>query len=109
MYYKVFKALDKPSSLFGLRGSYLYYCVGGIVVAAVVALVIASLGIKIVSWLIFFALSAGAYFLTLQLQAKYSEKERTKWFCSHRLPSCIRVAPRRMSTYVTVKFVEKTK
>ena len=107
MYYKVFKALDKPSSLFGLRGSYLYYCVGGIVVAAVVALIIASLGVKVISWLIFFVLAAGAYFLTLQLQAKYSEKERTKWFCSHKLPSCVRVAPRRLSSYVAVKFTNK--
>lgn len=106
MYYKVFKALDKPSSLFGLRGSYLYYCVGGIAVAAVIALLIGMV-VKIIGWIIFFALAAAAYFLTLQLQAKFSEKERTKWFCSHRLPSCIRIAPKRLSSYITVKFVQK--
>ncbi len=109
MYYKVFKALDKPSSLFGLRGSYLYFCVGGIFVAAVVALIIASAGIKIFAWIIFFVLAAAAYFVTLQVQAKLSEKERTKWFCSHRLPSCVRIPPRRLSSYATVKFIRKTK
>lgn len=109
MYYKVFKALDKPSSLFGLRGSYLYYCIGGIVLAAIVALLIASAGIKILSWLIFFVLAAVAYFVTLQIQAKLSEKERTKWFCSHRLPTCVRIPPRRLSSYIAVKFVHKNK
>lgn len=107
MRYKVYKSLDKPSSLFGLRGSYLRYAIIGIVVAAMVCFIVAGVTNGLVGILLFIVLVAVVYFLVLRIQSKFSERERTKWFCAHELPDYIIVPPKRLSNYVTARFSER--
>ena len=107
MRYTVYKSLDKPSSLFGLRGSYLRYAIIGIVIAAMVAFIIGSATNGLVGMLLFIILVAVVYFLVLRIQARFSERERTKWFCAHVLPDYIIVPPKRLSSYVTARFSER--
>lgn len=107
MKYIVYKALDKPSSLFGLKGSYLYYAIVGVVVAAIIAAIIGKATNGLVGMILFIAFIAVVYVIVLRIQAKFSERERTKWFCSHKLPQYIVLHPKSVRKYVSATFREK--
>ena len=104
MRYVVFKSLDKSSSLFGIQGSYLYWVLGALGVDLVLSLIAGGLTHSFVGYVVFLALGAVIYFATLMIQTKYSERERTKWLCSHRLPRYVLVAPRPMRMYNILEF-----
>lgn len=108
MRYTVYKSLDKPSSLFGLKGSYFFYAAGGALVGAVLALTIGAITNGLIGMLLFIVLLVIDYAVIMGIQTKYSERERTKWFCSHKLPSFITVPPRRLSSHMKVNFKEET-
>lgn len=107
MKYIVYKSLDKSSSLLGLKGSYLYYTIGGLVVAAMIGVIVSRPTNGLVGMIVFIVLMVLVYLAVLRIQAKFSERERTKWFCSHRLPSFIFLPPKRMSSYAIARFSEK--
>lgn len=107
MIYDVYKSLDKASSLFGLKGSYIQYAALAVGACAVVGFLVAQVLNGLIGVLVFIALAAVSYFTVLGIQAKYSERERTKWFCSHRLPNFIVVPPKRMYKMVKLHFSVK--
>lgn len=107
MRYTVYKSLDKPSSLFGLRGTYLRYAIIGIIVAAMISFIVGGITNGLVGMILFIILIAVVYIIVLRIQAKFSERERTKWFCAHVLPDYIIVPPKRLSAYARVRFREK--
>lgn len=106
MRYVVFKSLDKSSSLFGIQGSYLYWVLAALGVDLAISFVIGSLTNSFVGFILFVGLGAVIYFATLMVQTKLSERERTKWLCSHRLPDFIHVQPRMMRNYNMVEFAD---
>lgn len=106
MRYVVFKSLDKSSSLFGIQGSYLYWVLAALGVDLAISFVIGSLTNSFVGFVLFVGLGAVIYFATLMVQTKLSERERTKWLCSHRLPDFIHVQPRMMRNYNMVEFAD---
>lgn len=107
MRYTVYKSLDKPSSLFGLKGSYFFYAAGGAVAGAMLALIVGAITNGLIGMLLFIALLAVDYAVIMGIQTKYSERERTKWFCSHKLPDFISVPPKRLSSHMKVNFREE--
>lgn len=107
MKYIVYKSLDKPSSLFGIKGSYLYYTIGGLAVDAVVAFVLGQVTNGLVGMIVFIVLMVVTYVAVLRIQSRFSERERTRWFCSHRLPQYIHVPPVRMSSYARATFRDR--
>lgn len=107
MRYVVFKSLDKSSSLFGIQGSYLYWALAALGVDLALSFIAGSLTNSFVGFVMFVALGAVVYFATLMVQTKLSERERTKWLCSHRLPDFVHVPPRMMRGYNTVEFSDR--
>lgn len=93
MVIEVFKALDKPSSLFSIKGSYIKVFIALIGISLILALVVGSFTSSLVGTLVFIVLVVFSYFGVLQFQARFSEKERDKWLSSRELPSFIRMKP----------------
>lgn len=104
MRYVVFKSLDKSSSLFGIQGTYLYWVLGALGVDLALSFIVGSATNSFVGFIMFVAIGAGIYFATLMVQTRLSERERTKWICSHRLPRFVYVPPRMMRRYNIVEF-----
>lgn len=104
MIYDTYNSLDKVSSLFGIKGSYIQYAAIAVGASAAVGFLVAQVTNGLIGVLVFIALAAVSYFTVLGIQAKFSERERTKWFCSHRLPNFIVVPPKRFRKYVKLHF-----
>ena len=103
----IYKSLDKSSSLFGIKGSYLYYAIVGAGADVLLSLVVGSLTNGLVGMIVFILLLVAVYVAVLRVQAKFSERERARWFCSHRLPDYIKVPPKRLSSCVMATFESK--
>lgn len=94
MIYPVFKSLDNPSSFVGLKGSYIRYAATGIGVALFIAFVIGGATNGLIGVIVFVALGALDYMGVMAFQAKFSERERQKWFSSRKLPDVLNIEPR---------------
>lgn len=97
----VYKALDRPSSFLGLKGSYLTYTaiLGG--VGIVVGIFVGTLTIGLVGLVVALLLFAAAYACVMAFQARYSEKQKDHLIASYRLPDFIVMPPHRLSKFVT--------
>lgn len=86
----VYKSLDKTSSLFGIRGSYLYVMIGGVLIAVVVGFgIIGSVLGSVFGTVATLIIGAVAYFIVMMLQSKYSERQLTKRIQSSQLPDYV--------------------
>lgn len=108
---KIYKSLDKPSSIFGIKGSYLTWVMAGAGVAFVVAMLVGNITNGLVGTLLFLALMVGVYLWVISFQSKYSERTRDKLFTSRVLPDVILLQPRplRKQRAYTLKSAEKEK
>lgn len=93
MLYPVFKSLDNPSSMFGLKGSYVRYAAVGAGIALALALVIGSATNGLVGIIAFVAIVMLVYMGVMAFQARYTERERKKWFASRKLPDVLVFEP----------------
>ena len=115
MRYVVYKALDNPPSFVGLKGSYIKYAGIGMGGAGVIGMMIGSITNGLVGVIAFVALAAGVYLSVLAFQAKFSERERTKWLTSRKLQDVIVFEPVSFNTLaarrrsVAEKIVKKKK
>lgn len=107
MRYTIYKSLDKPSSLFGLKGTYLTICIAGAGVGLFPAVLVGSITNGLIGTILFIGCAAGSYFGTLRFQSKFSERERAKWLSSRNLPDYIAVPPRKLSSYTKIEFKKK--
>lgn len=103
MRYQVYKSLDKPSSMLGIKGSYITFFLVGVVVAAFAGITVGSAVNSMLGFLLFALIGVLAYAGTLAFQGKFSEKERYKWFNSRRQPDYIHIQPRPFSSYIENK------
>lgn len=91
---KMYKSLDKTSSLFGIRGSYLYIMMAGIVVAVVLGFgIVGGMFGSIIGTLATLAFGAVAYFIVMMLQARFSERSLQKKISSFSFPDYIILKP----------------
>lgn len=97
MIYRVYKSLDNPASMFGIKGSYIYYVGGGAVIGAVIGFIVGTLTVGFVGFLVFLMGLVLSYLGTMVFQARFSERERKKWLSRRSLPDVIAVPPRRFS------------
>lgn len=109
MQYGVYKALDRTNSLFGIKGSYQRYAIAGLLVCVVLGLVAGSLTNGVIGMIVAVGGIAGMYFALLSIQSRFSERERVRWFCSHRLPAYIVVPPRLLRRYCRVRAARRKK
>ena len=94
---KIYKSLDKPSSLFGIRGSYITWVIAGAGVALVLALLVNTITNGLIAILVFLALMVGVYLWVISFQSEYSERTRDKLFTARDLPDIILLQPRPLS------------
>ena len=90
---RVYRSLDNPSSLLGIKGIFL---VGLLVCLAVVgffSLLIGAASSSIVGRLFFIVGLVGSYLAVIVIQGNFTEKELRRWFSSKRLPQFIQVRP----------------
>lgn len=106
---KIYKSLDKPSSLFGIKGSYITWVIIGAGVSLILALLVNSMTNGLIAILFFIALMVGVYLWVISFQSKYSERTREKLFSSRELPDIILIQPRpfRKQRGITLKTAEK--
>ncbi len=107
MRYAVYKSLDKKNSLFGIRGSYQKYALYGLGVSIFAGLLVGTSINTLLGTVLAIVLGVATYAGVLAVQSRYSEKERTKWFCSKRLPGYVVVPPKRLSGYVKFRISER--
>jgi len=107
MQYAIYKSLDKKNSLFGIRGSYQKYALYGLGVSIFVGLLVGTSVNSLIGTILAILLGVATYAGVLAVQSRYSEKERTKWFCSKKLPGYIFVPPRRFSKYIKYYITER--
>lgn len=107
MRYAVYKSLDKKNSLFGIRGSYQKYALYGIGISVLAGLIVGTSVNSMLGTILAIVLGAATYAGVLAVQSRYSEKERTKWFCSKKLPGYVLMQPKRLSRYVKFRISER--
>lgn len=107
MRYAVYKSLDKKNSLFGIIGSYQKYALYGLGASVFVGLLVGTSVNSLLGTVLGIVLAVVTYAAVLAVQSRYSEKERTKWFCSKKLPGYVLIAPRRLSRYVKFRISER--
>lgn len=93
MHYTIYKALDNPPSFVGLKGSYIKYTGFGMAGAGAVGMIVGTFTNGLIGVIVFVACAAGVYLGVLAFQAKFTERERTKWLSSKKLKDVIIVAP----------------
>lgn len=104
----IYKSLDKPSSMFGLKGRYAFFAGVGAVATLVLAFLIGSASNGLVGILSFVAMAAAVYLGVLRVQAQYSERQLTKMLSGRGLADWVRVHPERMSRYIGLEKKDKT-
>lgn len=97
MVYRVYKSLDNPASMFGIKGSYIYYVGAGALAGALIGFVVGLFTNGFFGFLTFVLGLAASYFVTLLFQAKFSERERKRWLSSRATPDVVVVPPCRFS------------
>ena len=97
MIYRVYKSLDNPASMFGIKGSYIYYVGAGAIVGAVIGVAVGMFTNGFVGFIVFVLGLVFSYLGTMVFQARFSERERKRWLSSRATPDVITVPPRRFS------------
>ncbi len=99
MIVQVWKSLDKPSSIFGLRGSYGKYVLIACLVLVVVAIIIGTLTAGLWGFLFLVVSGGSTYGIAMIVQSKYSDKLLSRLIEASNLPDGIRVPPKMMRNY----------
>lgn len=99
---KIYKSLDKPSSLFGLKGSYLTWALIGLGGALCLAFMVTAITSGLIGIIIFVFAGIAVYLYVIGYQSRYTERERDKKLSARSLPDVIVVPPipfSRLSNY----------
>ena len=91
---RVYRSLDRPATVFGIRGRFLWVAVLGGALALIVGLVVGAVSSMIVGFGAGLIAALAAYFLTLSLQSKVDEKDLFKMIVKRSYPSLYRVRPK---------------
>lgn len=106
---RVYKSLDKSSTLFGIRDVNIKFVAGGGLLSGVLGFGIIgpAVGSTIIGSIVTLSLAALSYLGVMAVQARFSDKELQMWRCARRTPDCIAVPPRRLEKYNSVDFRRK--
>ena len=93
MIYRVYKSLDNPASMFGIKGSYIYYVGGGAIIGVVIGTTVGMFTNGFVGFIVFLLGLAISYFGTMVFQTRFTERERKRWLSSRSIPDIVIVRP----------------
>lgn len=106
---KIYKSLDKSSSLFGVKGSYITWALVGAVVAIIVGALIGSFTSSLVGFLSALVVAVVVYLYIINFQSRFTERERNKWLSSRGLPDVIIMRATPIKNYFGHKLTFKKK
>ena len=91
---RVYRSLDHPATVFGIRGRLMWvFAVGG-ALALIVGLVVGGATSMILGFGAGILAGVGAYLMTLSLQSRIDEKDLFKMIIKRSYPSLYRVRPK---------------
>jgi len=93
---KVYRSLDRPATVFGIRGRFLYVMILGGALALIVGLAVGRAGSMILGVGAGLLAALAAYLLTLSLQSRIDEKDIFKVIIKRSYPSLYRIRPKHM-------------
>jgi len=93
---KVYRSLDRPATVFGIRGRFLYVMILGGALALIVGLAVGWAGSMILGVGAGLLAALAAYLLTLSLQSRIDEKDIFKVIIKRSYPSLYRIRPKHM-------------
>ena len=91
---KVYRSLDRPATVFGIRGRFMWVFALGGGIALVAGLAVGGATSMLPGFGAGLAFALAAYFLTLSLQSKTDEKDIWKMVVKRSYPSLYRVRPK---------------
>jgi len=96
---KVYRSLDQATTVFGIRGRFLWGMVLGGSLALIIGMVTARVTSLIVGIGAGLALALGAYFTVLVLQSRIDEKDLAKILLRRGFPTLYRVYPKHLRNF----------
>ena len=91
---RVYRSLDRPAAVFGIRGRFLYVALLGGALALIIGLVVGGAGSMILGVGSGLTAALAAYLFTLSLQSKIDEKDLFKAIVRRSYPVLYRVRPK---------------
>ena len=90
---KVYRSLDNPSSLLGMKGAYLLWFAGLLGASLFLSAMVGALTSSILGTMLFLILALASYFTVLYVQSIYSVKDLQKLFASLRIHRWVLIHP----------------
>ena len=90
---KVYRVLDRPFSLFGLQGRYVFLFLAALGAGAVLSFISAAIVGTMAASILFIAIAVLVYFAATMLQTFWSERDILKFVSSRRVRNFIEVKP----------------
>ena len=91
---RVYRSLDRPATVFGIRGRFLWVMALGGALALIVGMVVGSVTSMIVGFGAGLLAVTGAYFVTVSLQSRIDERDIWKMVVRQGFPALYRMKPK---------------
>ena len=91
---RVYRSLDRPATVFGIRGRFLWVMALGGALALVIGMVVGSVTSMIVGFGAGLLAVTGAYFVTVSLQSRIDERDIWKMVVRQGFPALYRMKPK---------------
>lgn len=95
---RVYRSLDRPASIFGIKGRFMLLVGIGAGLAAVIGIVVGKVASMLAGVGTVLLIMLGVYFLTTSLQARIDEKDIWKVIVRRAYPDAYRVSPKPLRT-----------
>ena len=91
---RVYRSLDRPATVFGIRGRFLWVMALGGALALIIGMVVGSVSSMIVGFGAGLLAVTGAYFVTVSLQSRIDERDIWKMVVRQGFPDLYRIRPK---------------
>ena len=91
---RVYRSLDRPATVFGIRGRFLWVMALGGALALIIGMVVGSVTSMIVGFGAGLLAVTGAYFVTVSLQSRIDERDIWKMVVRQGFPALYRMKPK---------------
>ena len=91
---RVYRSLDRPATVFGIRGRFLWVMALGGALALIIGMVVGSVSSMIVGFGAGLLAATGAYFVTVSLQSRIDERDIWKMVVRQGFPALYRMKPK---------------
>lgn len=91
---RVYRSLDRPATVFGIRGRFLWVMALGGALALIIGMIVGSVTSMIVGFGAGLLAVTGAYFVTVSLQSRIDERDIWKMVVRQGFPALYRMKPK---------------